>query len=82
MRSYKFKRKIGIRCFCDPLIIPRIVNSLVISRVYEYKSTKHGNIYIGNHRRPGVHKIGTWNDLREGTLCAFENEDIVPYVYK
>ena len=82
MRNYRVERKIGISCLYNPLTEPRIANSLIISRVYERKSMKHGNIYIGNRRRPGVHKIGTWNDLREGTLCAFENEDIVPYIYE
>jgi hypothetical protein len=82
MRSYKFERKAGIRCLCNPFTEPRIVNSLVISRVYEHKSMKHGNIYIGNYRRRGVHKIGTWNDLREGTLCAFNDDEVTPYIYK
>ena len=82
MRNYRFERRTGIICFCNPFTEPRIVNSLVLSRVYEHKSMKHGNIYAGNHRRLGVHKVGTWNDLKEGTLCAFENEDIVPYIYE
>ena len=82
MRNYKFKRKVGIVCLCDPLIVPRIVNHLVLCRVYEYKSMKHGNIYIGNHRRPGVHKVGTWNDLKEGTLCAFDDDEVISFIYK
>ena len=82
MRSYKFERKAGIRCLCDPLKEPRIVDHLVVCWVYEYKSREHGNIYIGNHRRPGVHKIGTWNDLREGTLCAFDDDEVTSFIYK
>lgn len=82
MRNYRFERKIGISCLYSPFTEPRIADNVVVCRVYEYKSTEHGNIYIGNHGRLGVHKVGTWIDLKEGTLCAFENEDIVPYIYE